>query len=123
MRLWKQCSIFAIVAFASTSTVFVSASAHGGSDLEPEPLSKPVILRSDDNLAPLEKATSEYRRLSTYSVTLFPDVDYRDHFKTIGRDLKADKTTAFKWFEYAECYYATNISNDWVSLFSDKPNP
>jgi hypothetical protein len=37
--------------------------------------------------------------------------------------LKADKTTAFKWFEYAECYYATNISNDWVSLFSDNPNP
>jgi hypothetical protein len=115
MRLWNQFFIFAVA-------VFVLASAHRGSDLEPEPLSKPVILRSDDNLAPLEKATSEYRRPDTYFVTLFPDVDYCDHFKTIGRDLKADKTTAFQWFEYAETYYATNISNDWVSLFSDIPN-
>jgi hypothetical protein len=114
MRLWNQFFIFAVAVFGSASSATY---------FEPEPLSKPVILRSDDNLAPLEKATSKYGRSNTYFVTLFPDVDYRDHFKTIGRELKADKTTAFKWFEYAECYYATNISNDWVSLFSDNPNP
>jgi hypothetical protein len=76
----------------------------------------PINPRSDDNLAPLYKGISNDIRPDSYIVTLFSDTDLHDHFKTIGRDLEADSSTAFKWFEYADSYYATNITSDWVCL-------
>jgi hypothetical protein len=82
-----------------------------------EASSELIVLRSDDDLAPLNLATSEYGRPNTYIVTLFRGHNYRDHFRTIGRDLKADKSTTFKWFEYADSYFATKITSEWVSLF------
>ena len=75
-------------------------------------------LRSDDNLAPLHEAISEDKIPDTYIVTLYRNIDYsyHDHFKTIGRDLEDDETTAFKWWDVADSYYATNITSDWVCL-------
>jgi hypothetical protein len=93
-------------------------SVHGGSNLGSEASLQPITLRSDDNLASLELVTSDYGRPDTYIVTLFRDTDYHDHFKTIGWDLEADESTTFKWFQYANAYYATNIASEWVRLFS-----
>jgi hypothetical protein len=87
-------------------------------DLGLEASLQSVILRSDDNLAPLELATSDYGRPDTYIVTLSRGVDYYDHFRTIGRDLEADESTAFKWFQYANAYYADSIASEWVRPFS-----
>jgi hypothetical protein len=78
----------------------------------------PISPRSDDKLAPLYKGISNDTRPDSYIVTLFSDTGLHNHFKTIGRDLEADSSTAFKWFEYADSYYATNITSDWVRLFS-----
>jgi hypothetical protein len=77
----------------------------------------PVTLRSQDNLAPLNKASSNDGRPDTYIVSLCNGSDYHEHFKTIGRNLEADPSTAFKWFQYSESYFATNITSDWVRLF------
>lgn len=74
----------------------------------------PLAQRSDNDLAPLFKARSNDTKPDTYIVTLCEDIDYHDHFKTIGRDLEADNSTSFKWFKYADSYYATNITSDWV---------
>jgi hypothetical protein len=82
-----------------------------------EALVIPASLRTEDHLAPLHKAISDDKRPETYLVTLFEDADYHEHFKRIGRDLEADNSTGFEWFEYADSYYATNITDDWVRPF------
>jgi hypothetical protein len=91
-------------------------SVHGRPELGSEGSLQLIALRSDDNPAPLEIATSDYGRPDTYIVTLVRNIDYHDHFKTIGRDLEADHSTGFKWFQYANAYYVTNITSDWVCL-------
>lgn len=75
-----------------------------------------INLRNDDNLAPLYEAFSADKSPETYIVTLYRDIDYsyQDHFKTIGRDLEADDSTGFKWWDVADSYYATNITSEWV---------
>lgn len=75
-------------------------------------------LRSDDDLAPLYEVISEDKSPDTYLVTFYRDIDYsyHDHFRTIGRDLEADETNAFRWWDVADSYYATNITSDWVRL-------
>ncbi|KEQ73095.1 hypothetical protein M436DRAFT_64250 [Aureobasidium namibiae CBS 147.97] len=82
-------------------------------------------LRSDNDLAPLYEAISKDKSPDTYIVTLYRDIDYtyHDHFKTIGRNLEADETTAFKWWDVADSYYATNITSDWVRLSASKTPP
>ncbi|THX52305.1 hypothetical protein D6D11_04784 [Aureobasidium pullulans] len=60
-----------------------------------EALVIPINQRSKGSLAPLFKATSSDCRPDTYIVTICKDVGYRDHFKTIGRNLEADKSTSF----------------------------
>lgn len=77
-----------------------------------------INLRSDDDLAPLYEAFSEDKSPDTYIVTFYRDIDhsYYDHFQTIGRDLEADESTGFQWWDIANSYYATNISSDWVRL-------
>ncbi|THW82411.1 hypothetical protein D6D18_08421 [Aureobasidium pullulans] len=55
----------------------------------------PINQRSKGSLAPLFRATSSDCRPDTYIVTLCKDIGYRDHFKTIGRNLEADKSTSF----------------------------
>ncbi|KAK6001648.1 hypothetical protein QM012_002138 [Aureobasidium pullulans] len=80
-----------------------------------------IAQRSDDNLAPLFKARSNDTRADTYIVTLCENVDYHDHFRTIGRDLEADNSTSFKWFKYADSYYATDITSDWISKIRKDP--
>lgn len=83
-----------------------------------EALVIPINQRSKGSLAPLFRATSSDCRPDTYIVTLCKDIGYRDHFKTIGRNLEADKSTSFKWFEYADSYYASNITSEWVRVSS-----
>lgn len=82
----------------------------------------PISLRSEDNLAPLYKGISDDIRPDSYMVTLYRNINYtyHDHFKTIGRNLEADNSTAFRWFELADSYYATNISSDWVCSYSNQ---
>ncbi|THX62536.1 hypothetical protein D6D08_08474 [Aureobasidium pullulans] len=79
-----------------------------------EALVIPINQRSKGSLAPLFRATPSDCRPDTYIVTICKDVGYRDHFKTIGRNLEADKSTSFKWFEYADLYYASNITSEWL---------
>ncbi|KAI4846268.1 hypothetical protein E4T44_05159 [Aureobasidium sp. EXF-8845] len=80
--------------------------------------SEPIVLRSDDDLAPLNLATSDYGRPNTYIVTLFRGCSYHDHFRIIGRDLKADKLTSFKWFKIANSYFATKITSEWIQQWN-----
>ncbi|CAD0038581.1 unnamed protein product, partial [Aureobasidium pullulans] len=86
-----------------------------------EALVIPINQRSKGSLAPLFRATSSDCRPDTYIVTLCKDVGYRDHFKTIGRNLEADKSTSFKWFEYADSYYASNITSEWLYKIRSDP--
>ncbi|KEQ64043.1 subtilisin-like protein [Aureobasidium melanogenum CBS 110374] len=81
----------------------------------------PSTRRSGDNLAPLYRGESNETRPDTYMVTLFRDKDYHDHFKVIGRDLEADNSTAFRWFKYADSYYAANITKDWIDKIRRDP--
>ncbi|KAI4850690.1 hypothetical protein E4T45_05392 [Aureobasidium sp. EXF-8846] len=83
--------------------------------------SEPIVLRSDDDLAPLNLATSDYGRPNTYIVTLFRGCSYHDHFRIIGRDLKADKLTSFKWFKIANSYFATKITSEWLYKICKDP--
>ncbi|THZ29094.1 hypothetical protein D6C91_01643 [Aureobasidium pullulans] len=86
-----------------------------------EALVIPINQRSKGSLAPLFRATSSDCRPDTYIVTICKDVGYRDHFKTIGRNLEADKSTSFKWFEYADSYYASNITSEWLYMIRSDP--
>ncbi|OBW63988.1 MAG: Uncharacterized protein AUREO_059450 [Aureobasidium pullulans] len=73
------------------------------------------ILRRDPGVEEIEEGPD------TYIVTLCKDIGYRDHFKTIGRNLEADKSTSFKWFEYADSYYASNITSEWLYKIRSYP--
>lgn len=82
----------------------------------------PIGERNGGYLAPYHKATGSLPRPDEYFV-IFHGVsyDYKQHFRTIGRDFENNNATRFKWHDIGNTYYVSNLTSDCIERIRRDP--